>query len=89
MVYRYYGISQRWYAEAEGQTILSVGHRLANIVARALMGDALYPWDQVLRRLETRFPASSTNKRHSVIYLVSTLSTGLLAAWILLESRRQ
>jgi hypothetical protein len=64
VVRRYYGISQRWYAEAEGQTILSVGHRLANIVARALMGDALYPWDQVLRRLETRFPASSTNKRH-------------------------
>lgn len=66
-VHRYYGMSQRFFAEAEGQFIMGAGHRLANIVARALMADRDYPWGQRgLHDLAHRFPARAEGRGHWV-----------------------
>lgn len=62
---RAYGMSQRLFAEAEGQQILSVGHRLANTALRALMTSSFYPWgERDLGGLVTRFPPNSSNRNH-------------------------
>lgn len=39
-----YFLALRFFAESQGQVVLSVGHRLTNLVARALMLDGSYPW---------------------------------------------
>lgn len=64
-VSREYGISQRFFAEAQGQQVLGTGHRLANVVARALMADSNYPWGtRALGGISGRFPSESVDRSH-------------------------
>jgi len=61
----FYGISQRFFAEAQGTAILGVGHRLANLVVRVLMSDRSYPWGvSDLRNLGVAFPPKAKAKKY-------------------------
>jgi hypothetical protein len=60
----------RFFAESQGQMTLSAGHRLVNMVARALMADPSYPWPAAssapLRKriLDRPFPPYSDERSH-------------------------
>jgi hypothetical protein len=60
----FYGISQRFFAEAQGMALLGVGHRLANLIVRVLMTDSSYPWGLRLKKLRTAFPTQAKGKEH-------------------------
>jgi hypothetical protein len=61
----FYGISQRFFAEAQGTAVLGVGHRLANLVVRVLMSDRSYPWGlSSLGKLHVAFPTKAKEKKH-------------------------
>jgi hypothetical protein len=62
-----YWLGVRFFAESQGQLTLGAGHRLANIVVRALMLDEAYPWSAVVpNMLRTPFLPFSDRKEHWV-----------------------
>jgi hypothetical protein len=64
-IHSFYGISQRFLAEAQGTAILGVGHRLANLVVRVLMSDRSYPWGlSELGKLRVAFPPKAKGQEH-------------------------
>jgi hypothetical protein len=60
-----YAISQRFFAEAQGQQVMGTAHRLANVVARILMIDPDYPWGSTgVGDIADRFPPESDDRKH-------------------------
>jgi hypothetical protein len=64
-IHSFYGISQRFFAEAQGTAILGIGHRLANLVIRVLMSDPSYSWGQSgLGKLRVAFLPKAKGRDH-------------------------
>ncbi len=61
-----YGLSVRFFAEAQGQMLLGCGHRLANIGVRVMMLANGYPWGKDVPR-STPFPPNSDNRKDWIL----------------------